>query len=122
MLQTEFEFTLPYGYADEQGNLHRQGLMRRATALDEIEAMGHPRVRANEAYLAVALLSRVLLRLGEIGPVGPQVVERLFAADFIFLQDLYARLNGGEQGLIETRCPACGTHFMLDPYGIDSAA
>jgi hypothetical protein len=66
MVQTEFVFTLPYGYTDEQGVLQRQGVIRRATALDEIEAMGTARVRANEAYLPIALLSRVLVSLGTI--------------------------------------------------------
>jgi hypothetical protein len=122
MVQTEFAFTLPYGYTDEQGVTQRQGVIRRATALDEIEAMGTARVRANEAYLPIALLSRVLLRLGTISPVGQQVVERLLAADFIYLQGLYARLNGGDDGLIETRCPTCGTQFMLDLYGIGDEA
>ena len=36
MLQTEFEFTLPLGYADAEGTLHRTGTMRLATAADEI--------------------------------------------------------------------------------------
>jgi hypothetical protein len=117
MLQMEFEFTLPCGYVDAQGNLHRHGVMRRATALDEVEAMGSARVRANEAYMSILLLSRVLNRLGPFEPVGSSVVERLFATDFVYLQDLYARVNGGDAGLIETQCPTCGTRFVLDPYG-----
>lgn len=114
MLQTEFEFTLPCGYVDEQGNLHRQGAMRRATALDEVEPLRDPRVRANEAYLSILLLSRVITRLGTVRPIGPAVIERLYATDFIYLQDLYARVNEDGGGLVETQCPTCGTRFMLD--------
>src|SRR5262245_14485031 len=77
MLQTEFEFTLPCGYVDEQGNLHRQGIMRRATALDEVDPLGNPRVRANEAYLSILLLGRVIVRLGTLTEIGTAVVERL---------------------------------------------
>lgn len=114
MLQTEFEFTLPCGYVDPQGNLHRQGLMRRATALDEVDLLDHPRVRANEAYLSILLLARVITRLGTIAPVTPTLVGALFATDFMYLQDMYMRVNGVEPSIIETRCPSCGTHFMLD--------
>ena len=76
MLQTEFEFTLPCGYVDEQGNLHRQGAMRRATALDEVEPLRDPRVRANEAYLSILLLSRVITRLGTVRPGGDRAPVR----------------------------------------------
>lgn len=113
MLQTEFRFTLPCGYVDAAGNLHREGLMRRATALDEVEPLADPRVRANEAYLSILLLSRVVTRLGDLTPISPAVVEGLFASDFSYLQDLYVRVNEGGE-LIETACPSCGTRFTLD--------
>lgn len=115
MLQTEFEFTLPCGYVDEQGTLHRSGIMRRATALDEVEPLRDPRVRSNEAYLSILLLSRVITRLGTMHPVSPALIEQLFATDFVYLQELYARVNDVDAGLIETACPACGTHFVLNP-------
>ncbi len=114
MLQTEFEFTLPCGYIDAQGNLHRQGTMRLATALDEIEPLQDARVRANEAYLSILLLSRVITRLGDIRQVSPAIIEKLFTADMTFLQDLYIRVNDGGTSLIETQCPSCGTRFALD--------
>jgi phage FluMu protein gp41 len=117
MLQTELEFTLPRGYVDEQGNLHRQGTMRLATALDEVEPLQDARVRANEAYLGILLLSRVVTRLGDIGPVSPAVVERLFSADFAYLQDLYLRMNDVEPSVVETQCPGCGRQFALELAG-----
>lgn len=114
MLQTEFEFTLPCGYVDTQGNLHRQGVMRRATALDEVEAVSHPRARASEAYTGIVLLSRVVVRLGALGAVGPAEIEGLFASDFAHLQALYLEVNAAGPDLVLTRCPACGTRIMLD--------
>ncbi len=93
MLQTEFEFTLPRGYIDAQGNLHRQGTMRLATALDEIEPLQDARVRANEAYLSILLLSRVITRLGDIRQISPAIMEKLFSADMTYLQDLYIQVN-----------------------------
>jgi hypothetical protein len=121
MFQTEFAFTLPYGYADERGNLHRRGVMRRATALDEVEPLRDPRVRANEAYLSILLLSRVITRLGDITTVTPALIEQLFATDFVYLQDLYARMNEAAEGLAETQCPQCGARFMLDLASGDGA-
>lgn len=114
MLQTEYEFTLPCGYVDDQGTLHRQGVMRLATALDEITAMKDARVRANDAYVSILMLSRVITRLGPIAPVTPALVERLFSADFTYLQDLFVRLNDAGSNVVETQCPACGTRFHLD--------
>src|SRR6266566_6055430 len=117
MLQTEFEFTLPRGYIDTQGNLHRRGTMRLATALDEIEPLQDARVRANEAYLSVLLLSRVVTRLGDISQVSPAIVEKLFSADLAYLQDLYIQVNDVGTSLVETQCPSCGTRFALDLAG-----
>jgi hypothetical protein len=117
MLQTEFEFTLPLGYVDPHGNLHRQGSMRLATALDEIEPLHDARTRANEAYLSVLLLSRVITRLGDMRQIDPITVERLFSADIAYLQDLYIRVNDCGTSLVETCCPTCGAHFALDLAG-----
>jgi hypothetical protein len=120
MVQTEFEFTLPCGFVDEWGNLHRHGVMRRATALDEVEPLADPRVRANEAYLSILLLSRVVVSLGTLGSLAPAAVGELYAPDFTYLQDLYTRINGVAEQRIETECPGCGTHFALDLAAADA--
>lgn len=114
MLQTEFPFTLPCGYMDEQGTLHRQGTMRLARALDEVEPLGDPRVQANQAYLSILMLGRVVTNLGGVSPVPPAVIEDLFSSDFAYLQDLYVRVNDLGTSLVETQCPACGSRFRLD--------
>lgn len=114
MLQTEYEFALPCGYVAEDGSLHREGTMRLATAFDEVDGLRDPRVRANEAYLSILLLSRVLIRLGDLAPVPAEVVERLFSADFVYLQELFVQLNDSGGSVIETECPSCGTRFPID--------
>jgi hypothetical protein len=114
MLQTEFAFRLPCGYVDAQGNLHQEGTMRRATALDEVEPLHDTRVQRNGAYLGILLLSRVITRLGTVSAINSTIVEQLFATDFIYLQDLYVRVNNGGSSLVETQCPTCGTRFALD--------
>ncbi len=93
MIQTEYEFTLPIGYQDEDGNLHREGTMRLATAADEILPLKDPRVQANEAYLIVILLARVVTKLGFLPQVNPKIIEGLYAADLAYLQELYNRVN-----------------------------
>lgn len=111
--QTEFEFTLPRGFLDASGQLQRLGRMRLATALDEISAVADLRVQANEAYLPVVLLSRVITALGDLPRVTPQAVEELFASDLAYLEDLYARLNSAEQVTLTAVCPHCRSSFEL---------
>lgn len=113
LLKTEFEFSLPRGYFDADGRLHRDGVMRLATAIDEVEPLDDPRTGANPAYASIALLSRVLVRLGHIDQVTPVVVQGLFASDFAYLQEMYLRLNDGAHH-VATQCPSCGTRFEID--------
>jgi hypothetical protein len=113
-LNTEFEFTLPLGYVDEtDGELHRLGRMRRATALDEIESVAHPRVQENDAYLPIILLSRVITQLGTLPRITPAVIEQFFAADLAYLEDLYMQLNGYEGIVVRAICPHCNSELHL---------
>lgn len=109
----EFEFELPRGYVDDQGTVHQNGKMRLATALDEIEPLNDPRVQANEAYLVILLLSRVVLRLGDLPAVTPQVIEGLYASDLAYLQDIYQRLNAPSNIVVGAVCPNCSTQFQI---------
>ena len=115
MLQTEFEFTLPRGYIDKDGNLHRDGIMRLANAKDEILPLEDPRVQRNEAYLLVILLSRVIKKLGDVADVNPALVENLFASDLAFLQDLYNRVNGNGTSVQTIVCPHCDQKIEVEP-------
>ncbi|MBS1720468.1 MAG: phage tail assembly protein [Armatimonadetes bacterium] len=92
-LQTEYDFTLPLGYVDAQGTVHKKGKMRLATAIDEIAPLKDPRVRNNQPYLVVILLARVITKLGTVEMIDTGVIEGLFSADFAFLQDFYRKIN-----------------------------
>ncbi len=92
-LQTEFDFVLPRGYIDQNGTLHREGRMRLATAMDEIAPLRDPRVRANQAYLVIILLARVITKLGTVEVIDTGVIENLFSADLAYLQDFYRKIN-----------------------------
>jgi hypothetical protein len=113
-VRTEFPFTLPRGYVDAAGTVHREGAMRLATARDEIEPLRAAEVKQNEAYLSVLLLSRVVTKLGTVPEVTPDVVEGLFAADFDHLQRLYERLNTDGDSVGAVTCPSCATLFEVD--------
>lgn len=116
MIQTEYAFTLPVGYQDpDGGTLHREGVMRLATALDEIGPQRDPRVQANPAYLIVILLSRVVTRLGSVSHINPKVIEGLFAADLAYLQDLYNRINQVGGRALRVTCPQCKAKFDVEP-------
>ena len=95
--QTEIDFNLPKGYVDEQGTLHRHGVMRLATAADEILPLRDPRVQQNEAYLTVIVLARVMVRLGTLKDIHAGVIEGLYASDLAYLQRLYEKFNAGEE-------------------------
>lgn len=113
-LQTEFTFTLPRGYVDAEGNLHREGIMRLATAYDEIVPMKDPRVQANPGYLVIILLSRVITRLGDLAHINPKVIENLFSADLAYLQDLYPRINENGHNRLTVNCPHCEETFDVE--------
>lgn len=114
VLQTEVAFTLPRGYLDADGELHRDGTMRLATAYDEIAPLKDPRVQANPGYLVIILLSRVITRLGPLTELNPRIVEGFFAADLGYLQELYNRLNDAGGGRLLVACPHCDGEFEVD--------
>src|ERR1700754_3327133 len=116
-LRTEFDFVLPRGYVDGFGAVHRAGVMRLATARDELVPLRDDRVRENPAYLSVVLLARVITRIGPIIDVHAGMVEDFFASDLAFLQDLYRRVNAEGHTRAEVTCPGCGHEFGVDISG-----
>jgi hypothetical protein len=116
-LLTEYPFVLPRGYVDEAGILHREGVMRLATARDEITTQTDPRVHRNPAYLTVLLLARTVARLGTARGVDELLIENLFASDLAFLQDLYRRINQQGHTVADVTCPECGHEFTVDVAG-----
>lgn len=114
MFVTEHDFELPKGYVDAEGTLHRRGVMRLATAADEILPMKDPRVTGFPAYLIVLLLSRVVTRLGTLPQVHPGIIEGLFAEDLAHLQQLYNDVNGLAPRRMAVECPACAHGFDVE--------
>jgi hypothetical protein len=117
-LQTEFPFTLPRGYVDADGNVHKEGVMRLSTAYDEIAPMKDPRVQSNPGYLVIILFSRVVTRLGTVQQINPKVIESLFSADLAFLQDFYRRVNETGHNRMDATCPECDAKFEVEVNGL----
>lgn len=112
--KTEIPFTLPKGYVDEKGEVHKKGVMRLATAADEIIPLKDVRVQQNPSYLSIMLLSRVITKLGTLEAIDTKVIEQLFTADLAYLQDLYQTANAIEPMLIKVDCPHCSKSFTTE--------
>ena len=121
-MRTEVPFTLPKGYVDGNGNVHREGRMRLATARDEIEPLGDTEVRHNQAYLSVLLVARTVTRIGEITEITPELVEGLYAGDFDHLQRLYERINSDGDPVGVVACPNCSHEFEVDLSSIEDGS
>lgn len=113
-IQTEFDFELPIGYVDPDGNGHKTGKMRLATAADELALINHPLLQQNEAYVGILMLARVVTTLGEVPTITPDVVQNLFVADLTYLQALYKQINEQGRSLLTLDCPHCNEKHELD--------
>lgn len=111
---TEFDFTLPRGWVDEGGQVHRQGVMRLATAADELRVQRDRRVQGFPAYGPLVLLAQVITRLGSVTSVTPELLERLFTQDLAYLREFYNRINQSGQAQVATHCPDCEKAFVVD--------
>ncbi|BAY19491.1 hypothetical protein NIES21_53540 [Anabaenopsis circularis NIES-21] len=113
-IQTEFNFTLPRGLLDADGNLHRQGVMRLATAKDEIIVQKNRAAQENTAYAAIAMLSQVITCLGDLTTITPDLLENLFSRDLAYLREFYNRINQQGDAEILVQCPQCQTNFQVE--------
>src|SRR5712691_10975715 len=120
-LQTEFPFTLPRGFLDAEGTLHKDGVMRLATAFDEIAPLKDPRVQSNPGYLVIILLSRVITRLGSLEFINPKMIEGLYSGDLVFLQDFYRRINEHGHSRLLVSCPHCQGDFEVETAPLGEA-
>jgi hypothetical protein len=113
--KTEYRFRLPRGFVEaDTGKVHRDGVMRLATARDEIVPLQDYRVQSNRAYLVIVLLSRVITKLGDLEHVGVDTIENLFSTDLAYLQEFYRKINEEGAPQLHIACPACANEFDVD--------
>jgi hypothetical protein len=113
-IATQVPFTLPFGLTTEDGHTHREGVMRLASARDELQPLASAEVRRNEAYLTVLLLAQTVVSIGPVTDITPQLIEGLYAVDFDHLQRLYERLNTNQDARGSVICPDCSHEFDID--------
>ena len=113
-IYTEFEFILPRGLLDSEGNVHRQGVMRLATAKDEIYLQKNRDAQENTAYAVIVMLSRVITKLGDLTEINPDLLENLFTKDLAYLREFYNRINQHGDAYIPVQCPQCNTNFQVE--------
>jgi len=113
-IHTEFDFTLPKGLLDAEGNLHRQGLMRLATAKDEIIVQKNRAAQENTVYAAIVMLSQVITRLGNLTDITPNLLENLFSRDLAYLREFYNQINQQGDAYIPVQCPQCNSSFQVE--------
>lgn len=111
---TEFEFTLPKGYVDKDGNVCKKGKMRLATAADEILPMRDSRVQQNPSYLTVILLARVITELENVRVIDSKIIEDLFTTDFSYLQSFYKEINEIGKPVVSAICPECHKNIEVE--------
>ena len=119
--KTEISFELPKGYVDKDGEVHKTGVMRLATAADEIIPLKDPRVKSNPGYLSIMLLSRVVTKLGTLEKIDVETIEQLFTPDIAYLQELYQNINAVEPIYIRETCPNCDHTFTIEVPSLGEA-
>ncbi|MCL1491705.1 MAG: phage tail assembly protein [Pseudanabaena sp. Salubria-1] len=92
MMTEEFDLKLPKGLVDANGELHAQGKMRLLTAKDELIVQDLSS-RDRNIDIVFLLLAQAIAKLGNLQQVTAQQLEQLFLPDFVYLQDLFSKLQ-----------------------------
>jgi hypothetical protein len=113
MSKTEFEFSLPRGLVDAQGEVHIQGAMRLATAKDEMALQKQQLTQGNQSYAVLVRLAQVITRLGSLPAITPELLENLFILDLAYLREFYNRINQYNDPSVAAQCPRCNHDFKV---------
>lgn len=104
----EFEFELPRGYKDKDGNYHKVGKMRHPNGLDR-EALDSI-MRNNTGLANTLMLSRCVVEL-EGTPVHDEVIRSLPIKDRTYLIATLKEHYFGANMEVEVECPTCYNTF-----------
>ena len=102
----EFEFELPIGFVDDDGQLHRTAVLRKMTGRDE-SLMVDKKNKNNAARLVSELLGNCLLRIGTVEKPGTKIAQGLFSADRHFLLVKLREITFGAEMQATYACPTC---------------
>ncbi|MEM6611765.1 MAG: hypothetical protein AAF652_05820 [Cyanobacteria bacterium P01_C01_bin.72] len=87
--QTKFNFSLPVGLLDTASTTHKSGIIRRATGADELALTKNPPTWDNPSYGVLVILSRTIVRLGDLSDITTELLEQLFLPDLNYLLKFY---------------------------------
>ena len=108
----EFEFTLPIGYTDREGQLHRSVKMRKMTGREEA-ILADRRYQRNGGKLVTELLHSCLLAVGNLPKNGSSTVSGMFSADRNFLLLKLRSITFGPELEAGYTCPSCSEVLKL---------
>jgi hypothetical protein len=109
-----YDFILPKGLVDANGQVHRRGRMRLVTAKDEIVVQNDQRTREIPGYAVILLLARVVVQLGELSIITPETLENLFSSDLVYLKTFFERINQQRMPALAVQCPQCRHDFQVN--------
>lgn len=106
---------LPGGLVDETGTVHREVEFRRLVGRDE-ELLTEVVGSALPAALVTRVLSRSVLRIGTMRPVGEDVARRLLVGDrqFLLLKLREATFGDRIEGTLSCPWQGCGARVDID--------
>jgi hypothetical protein len=110
----EYEFTLPVGYHDEQGQVQRQVVLRKMTGREEA-ILADKRNQRNGGKLVSELLTSCIMRLGPEplnGHTGA-AVSSLYSVDRNFLLLKLRSITFGPELEASYTCPHCNELIRL---------
>ena len=107
-------FFLPGGYADDTGEVHREGALTALSGREE-ELLAE-RSAPTSAALVTALLSRCVRRIGTISPITETIARQLLVADrqYLLLQLRAATFGNHVQATVECPWQECGKKVDID--------
>ena len=108
----QYEVTLPIGYTDAEGVVHRQAVLRKMTGREEA-ILADRRYHRNGGKLVTELLHSCVTRLGELEPNGRGPFANLYSADRNFLLLKLRSLTFGPELPASYVCPGCGETVEL---------
>lgn len=108
----EAELSLPIGYTDEHGQLHRTVVLRKMTGKEEA-ILADRRNQRNGGRLVTELLHSCMVRLGDLPKNGTSTVAGMYSADRNYLLIKLRALTFGTELEAGYTCPNCNERLRV---------
>ncbi len=108
-----FDVTLPIGYTDPEGTVHRKVVLRKMTGKEEA-ILADRRFQKNGGRLVTELLHSCIVQLGELSPNGRSTVSNLYSADRNYLLLKLRSVTFGSELESSYTCPSCSEQLHVN--------